>query len=350
MIDANKKVFSILDDYCSIRQDPVKNASCVRYISGPTTDEKKFLTDAKVILTLEFTAIRRVILYEHDGRNFFCLVGFENSEAFSTIREENINGGYFTAIISDLKPKPIATTTAIRNIVEAQDKSIGTSYIGHNVEIISTLFPKVKIFSNDLVSTEEAYRIFFRYCIVECSYDDYWLNDELVGCLISLCDMDSSKIPYQTLCRSIFDADPAALYLSLYRCIEALYSLKTVERLSKELKVVRDWNEISIILEKQLGWRAPESSSLNELLLHVKDDIFIKILESLGVEKIGQIFNLSNSTGKQIYKLRNALVHFRPIHHRTEYDKINWNCLCSGMASLVKNIYEGISFPSLEAQ
>jgi hypothetical protein len=342
MIQAHREIFRILDDFCSARKDPVQNAAEIRYISGPTTEEKKFLQEAQCKIKLEFTATRRTILYDFENKSYFCLIGFDNSSDFSSIHEELVNGGNFTAVIADLMPKPVASTSEIRNIVEAQDKRLGASYKGHSQELIATLFPSVRIFSGEQVTEEEAYRAFFRFCLFECQFNDFWISTDLAQSLIQLCDVDSLKIPYQTLCRSIFDADPAALFLGLYRCIEALYALKTTSLLIGELSLKIDWNDMCVLLEKRLGWRAPEAASLNSLLTLGDEQDLKNVLHAIGHSSDFEMPALANAAGRQIYSLRNALVHFRPIHHKTEFERVDWNQLCRSIASLVHDIYEKI--------
>lgn len=339
---SQKTIFGLLDNFCAARNDPVRNSGEIRYISGPSRPEKAFLQNARYKLKIEFTGARKAALYEHEEKSYFCLVGFENSEEFSTLAEESVNGGRFTAITADLKPKPKASTTEIRNIVEAQDGSMGSTYAGHAKDSIALLFPRVRIFSNSLVSDDDAFRIIFRFCLLECRFDDFWISENLAQDLIELCDVDSLKIPYQTLCRSIFDADPAALFLALYRCVEALYAVKTADRLVKELDVEISWNDMCVILERRLGWRPPEASSLNILLELGDQEALERLLEAINVPDIVMGQSLASTAGKQIYSLRNALVHFRPIHHATEYQNVDWNNLCGAMASLVRNIYEQI--------
>jgi hypothetical protein len=337
---AHQQVFKLLDDFCSKRADPVQNAGAARWIETPSVLEKSFLTDAKRVIDLQFTATRRAIFYVFREQSYCCTVGFEHAQPFWTIEELAVNGGLFTAIVADLLPRPIASTTAIRNVIEAQDKLQTAAYIGHDVELIAPLFPQIKIFTCPLVSTEEAYRVFFRFCVLECDHGDYWVQNELVAALIELCDLDSAGVPYQTLCRSIFDADPAGMYLGLYRCIEAIYALKSAKILATELKIAQEWNELAIVLEQRLGWRPQEASSLNGLLVHVPEGVLRDIFIALGVPCDAIMPALREATGAQIYKLRNALVHYRPIHHRNEYQNIDWNRLCIAMSTLVQSIYQ----------
>jgi hypothetical protein len=207
---------------------------------------------------------------------------------------------------------------------------------------MQSLFPSVKIFSFSKIDEGEAYRVFFRFCAMECNNGDFWINEGLTAALIELCDLDSISVPFQTLCRSIFDADPAGLFLGLYRCLEALYARNSARKVAKDFNLIIDWSEISIALESTLGWRAPEAASLNHLLTHCEEGTFKAIFAALHLETVAVMPGLVDAAGRQIYKLRNALVHYRPIHHRTEYAEIDWNELCIVMTVVVKSVYQKI--------
>src|SRR5437868_13171482 len=62
----------------------------------------------------------------------------------------------------------------------------------------------------------------------------------------------SSDVCSSDLCRSLFDADPAALFLALYRCLEALYAYSASTKLIGEFGLDRSWTEVAVALEKQL--------------------------------------------------------------------------------------------------
>lgn len=340
MSASNSSIFSALDLYCANRGDPVRNAGTKRWISGPTGAEKSFLADAKVVFALNFTLTRRVGLFEHEGKSFFCLVGFDGAASFADLVEVPVTGGIFTAVIAELVPKPIAPTSSIRNVVEAQDySSAGAAYKGHQLALMETLFPRVKVFSFSKIAENEAYRAFFRFCAMECDNGDFWIENRLAAALIELCDLDSISVPFQTLCRSIFDADPAGLFLGLYRCLEALYALNSARKVAKDFNLSTDWTVISIALESTLGWRAPEAASLNQLLGHCEEETFKAVFSALHLETTAVMPGLIDAAGRQIYKLRNSLVHYRPIHHRTEYKNVDWNELCIVMTVIVKSVY-----------
>src|SRR4051812_23191494 len=95
-------------------------------------------------------------------------------------------------------------------------------------------------------------------------------------------DLDLLNIPYQTLCRSIFDADPEAMFLALYRCIEALYSFSSAQALIESLKLNVSWPDLAASLEEKIGWYPREESSLTALMKYASRYDLLSIFEALG--------------------------------------------------------------------
>src|SRR5438034_1749124 len=95
------------------------------------------------------------------------------------------------------------------------------------------------------------------------------MSEDTVGVVVNqLAVMDTDAVPYDTLCRSVLDLDPSALFLALYRCLEALYAHGLVRELSNTLKITMSWIEMAQILEAKLGWYPREEPSLEALLKH----------------------------------------------------------------------------------
>ena len=101
---------------------------------------------------------------------------------------------------------------------------------------------------------------------------------------------------------------------------------------------------LAVVLEDKLGWHPREENSLGDLLsLAGRGDleaIFYAIGASIPAEE-----NIAYPSARIIYKLRNDLVHYRPIHHQIDYSDLAWNNLCTAMATLVWHLYSEV-FPT----
>jgi hypothetical protein len=346
MIEANRRIFRALDDYCSARGDPIENAGSPRWIATKEEEEDRiFLRKADLSAQLSFTSRRAMARFDRLPKSYFCAVGFENMQDVSGLAEQNLSGGMLTAVLSELRTQPRASTAEIRDVVAAWDNTT-PGYPGHDAGLVVSLFPKIRFFSASDVATEETWRIFFMLCLAECRNGETWINDGLVSTLQVIAELEPADLPYRTLCRSIFDADPAAMFLALYRCLEALYAFSGARDLIAALDLNRPWPQVAVALEDHLGWYPREQDSLTNLLeLGIRADhelVFEALGESPPESAAGR---LPAAVSRRIYKLRNELVHFRPAQHQMDHSGIDWNRLCEAAAGLVCFVYAEV-FPT----
>lgn len=216
----------------------------------------------------------------------------------------------------------------------------------------------------------------------------------------------NSNIPYIYILSALTAIQWKYAFKDLYRCIERLYPIGKISSLTKELTCLdeKDEFEIASTLEKTLGWRSDEESSLIALVAKVdselierissflvnctqsslpwsdiqsllelkvkqhenikkqknlKDKICEKICSCDKVEKVvseeecaesiikhkDQIEKLKiNFVAREIYKLRNSFVHYRDhLLKETEKYQFNdaeWNELIGYMLELISNLFD----------
>jgi hypothetical protein len=293
---------------------------------------------------LSFGANRAVARFDLDSECFICTLGFDQVIGQAGLLEIDVGAGLLTALLMDLKPRPRATAAEIKDVIEAQHKIAEPSYNGHDPQLILLLFPTIRAFTSIDVDPEETWRIFFLLCVDESRQGETWIEDDFAQTLRSIAELKSPNVPYRTLCRSIFDADPAAMFLALYRCIEALYAYSSAQNIIRSLHLSIDWTEVAVVLEDELGWHPREESSLASLLSKAHKSDLEGIFRAMDKTVPGRRSDLAASTARVIYKLRNELVHFRPAHHRVDYSEVEWNRLCIATATLVWHLYTEV-FP-----
>lgn len=192
---------------------------------------------------------------------------------------------------------------------------------------------------------DETWRVFFEICLSERANSGFWADENLLGTLRNLCELDPLKIPYRTLCRSVFDEDRAALFMALYRCIEALYAYSSASKLAASLGLEANWAEVAATLEDALGWHPREEGSLESLLEFASEYDLRLVWRALGEDDGGATAqNLAARTARRIYRTRNALVHYRPAHHAVSFDSCDWNRLCEAMAGMVLHVYARVFY------
>lgn len=337
MIEANRTLFAHLDAFCMAKGDPIANAGNSRYIASSNGVEKNRLKNAEFVSGLSFTSAFKIARFDHEQESLFCTVGFDLPDDLSFASAEEVGGGVLTLVLSELLPLPKASTFEIRDVVAAADMSLA-GYRGHDGEDIASLFPEVRCFSIEKLDSAETFRVFFLLCLSDERHAELWMDAPLRATLALVAELSPIAIPYQTLCRSIFDTDPSAVFLGLYRCLEALYSYAHATELIVELGLLQTWDRVSEALEATLGWHPREEQSLEKLLkLAVQDDLYA-VLAALGSPLPPNADIVATAT-KRIYLLRNSLVHYRPFHKTVDTSTINWNSLCNAMACLVLHVY-----------
>ncbi|WP_458761933.1 hypothetical protein [Cupriavidus basilensis] len=339
MIEAHTRVFASLDKFCLERNDPVKNAGAARWTAVSGKVDKERLLFAELKLSLSFADSLKIGRFDLADTSFFCTVGLDLPEEVDFLQEEDFGGGMLTAILDELAPLPVRSTSEIRNVVEVEDKVLTPDYKGHASSLIAMLFPEIRCFSVRNLADEETQRVFFLLCLSAASRGTLWMNSQLRETLTLIAELSPVAIPYRTLCRSIFDTDPSALFMALYRCLEALYAYSHTTKLMGRLSIQEPWSNVAQILEETLSWRPREEQSLGTLLRYAVLDDLRAILVAMG-ENASDEGDIVNRATKRIYNLRNSLVHYRPFHQSFQAEKVDWNRLCEATALLVLHVYD----------
>jgi hypothetical protein len=248
---ANTAVFSSLDKYCSDRGVDLANAGAPRWITT-TRSDRQFLIEASLIADLSLSASLKAGRFDYSGHAYFVTSGFDVQEPPGLLQEEDSNGGILTAFLAELLPAPVALPSQVKDIVESADMSSDPEYEGHDHFSISSLYPNIQVFSAEDLLEEESPRMFFLLCVADKRRSDQWIDERLASVLNEVATMDTTSVPYETLCRSVLDLDPSALFLALYRCLEALYAHSLSRELANALGITKSWSEMAQTLEATL--------------------------------------------------------------------------------------------------
>jgi hypothetical protein len=174
-------------------------------------------------------------------------------------------------------------------------------------------------------------------CADECQKSGSWIDAELAEVIVALADVGIPFLPYEALCRSMFDFDPRSLFMALYRCIEATYAYESCRKLVNKLSLGTAWHELAAALESEVGWHPREAASLNLVLKYAHEGDLADICALL---KLDAGDNLADSAGRAIYRMRNSFVHFRPGNKPpSDLDSMDWNRLCKLIAQIVFSVF-----------
>ncbi len=335
-VEANTSIFRRLDEYCASRGEPITNQGSKRFIETKKED-RDFLTDARKVQTLDLSPSLKISRFDHADRSFFVTAGYDLLEIPEGMQEEQLNGGVLTASLYEMELRPIVKPIEVREVVEVSDMG-DSGYLGHDFLQLASLFPPIQILSTEPLVKGESANIFLLLCLSDRRRFDHWIDDHLAAALGKMASVSSNAIPYAVLCRAVLDFDPAALFLALYRSLEALYSREKTTGLMSGIGISMDWFQMAQQLELHLGWYPREDQSLEALFQSASETDLSKVLAALNeAPKEGNKPHVT--AARRVYALRNALVHYRPFHQSFKFDDIEWCRLCEAMSSLVLDLY-----------
>jgi hypothetical protein len=297
--------------------------------------------NATLVAELSLSASVKLARFDFSNRAFFVTSGLDLPEVPDPLRAEDLDGGLLTAFLSEVRPSPAVGTAQIRDVVEYADNTSTLGYNGHDPLLVSDLFPKMHVFSVQDLLIDESFKVFFLICL-SGRRPEQWIDEHLAQVLNSVLQLSAASIPYETLCRSILDMDPGALFLALYRCLEALYALTLTQQLMAAVQISKPWAEMAQTLEETLGWYPREEPSLEALLERAAPEHLQAVMAASG-ETIPDNARSAQCVARRVYKLRNALVHYRPFHRKFSFKGVDWNRLCEAMVLLVFHVYDQVN-------
>jgi len=340
MVGANAAIFQTLDDAVSSLGHHIPNSGSPRWIST-NPNERGFLKDSKVLNIVKIGQNRSVLHLEYGGFSFFSTVGFSEKIELSHLTEIDTTSSQLTVILFEGNVKPNCGPLEIIQNIGGQDKNSDLGYTGHPPALVLPLYPLIRIFKFTGGVIDDFWQAHFMLCLEEAMATGSWMDQELFRSLKTMSELDSAKIPYSVLCRSIFDHDRTSLFLALYRCLEALYSYAATASLVSSLGIQKDWKVVSKQLEIDLRWYPKEDAALQGLFQRAGLKELIDISNSLKIPQ-EPLDTLSGRSARAIYDIRNKSVHFRPFHQGVDFDLIDWSKLCTALSCIVLDVYNEI--------
>ncbi len=341
MIAANSAVFALLDDFNLKRNMPLENAGQPRWIATDAED-RRILRDCTLARSFVINPTRTIARFDKGADNIFVLAGFDPAVTSSWLTPVPVGAGLLTAVLSELKLKPVGSALEIKQIVDAEDKR-APGYSGHNSVAISSLFPEIRSFWGYNLASDVNERVVFDFILSETVLSGNWIDEELSRNLRQLIELDLIGIPYMTVARSMLDFDQSSLFMSLYRCLESLYAHAGANRLRSSLGIAATWDQVAVALEADLNWRPIEWQSLEALMAMGAMTDLLLIRDSISPAFPGYPpTDVVRAASDYLYKLRNSVVHFRPSHSKVDHTLVNWNELCGACATLISYVYSEV--------
>src|SRR4051812_1302390 len=108
MIEANTKVFSMLERHCARRKQPIPTAGLARYVYGDSqarSSLKKLRTERMV----KFGFHRSLVHLKKDEHHYLALIGFDIEPDLPQLLAGPHDPGFTVSVLCAAEPQPIAS-------------------------------------------------------------------------------------------------------------------------------------------------------------------------------------------------------------------------------------------------
>lgn len=145
-------------------------------------------------------------------------------------------------------------------------------------------------------------------------------------------------VPYDNLLLSLVSIAWKYSFLDIYRCIERLFCISSLEDLYIKLEIKDSLLNFSADIEDHIGWRPKENESLNKLIEESPKEFTDSFRD---IEKIVR-GSEEGKYGKLIYTIRNSIVHFRPANQNnlSSLNDQHWDTIINSSLSIVEYLYD----------
>ena len=233
---ANQVFFTAIDNFCIEKFESLNTSGKDRFIK-PSSNSSEVLIRAELATPFILSNGKAIQPFVFENEKFFFCVNFTDisGDNIQDMIEEVDSNGFFTLSVNNLKLRPVVTWHEIVNIVDVG--SIGDQdYDGHELNQIQKLYDPARLFRFIGAEEETFWFCILHLCLEEAYLSNSWIEEPLAKDLSAFGGLDYDNVPYEIICRGVFDSTPRGLFISLYQCLEGLYSRK------KALSIINEFD------------------------------------------------------------------------------------------------------------
>jgi len=338
-------LFARLTNYAAQKDKDVviRNSEKPRFIKRLCDEDAELMAQAEAT-TLVLTRQIRLVRITWKDHLYFCVFGLiEPEELPSGLNRVDLTPGTFAISVLEANVLPNVTAAAIREAIESDYFEKGNGYEGHDLDSISHLFPTAQLYQGSTVHgyQESDHRVLGSLLTKTYLDGPIQLEIETIKRFSEFFEGGVRFIPYRNIVQGILAISWENLFLETYRCVEQLYARPKVSLLRDALTSTLPILDLAVLLETHLSWRPKEDEALSSLLMSCEDGIVLSACGSFDIDVVDKTHDkLSAAVARKIYSLRNAIVHFRPIHEAIVKTDEDWNKIACAMIEIVEHIYE----------
>ncbi|WP_125954907.1 hypothetical protein [Novosphingobium sp. MD-1] len=281
----------------------------------------------------------RTLMVSLDESRYYLMAGFRLSIAVVDGFELcDLTPGLFALAVLELDLDPVASAATIRDALEGRYNGVA-GYNGHDLEEISNLFPDILCFraDNNFSFTEDIVRSVGSYLAHTYEHGALPISKETRNSLARIFETGNKHLPYALILQGMLSFSWQSFYLEVYRCIENMYPLSRLKRLSSSFPTNIPLRDLAILLEKELAWRPREEEALAAILRECSSSTLKALHAAMCATSPPN--DLHAASAKLVYSTRNELVHFRPRLPTLAKDDDTWDAQVRALVDCLDEIY-----------
>jgi len=309
--------------------------------------EKSWLKNVEWIAEFRFDPNNWIIQCRHEDALYYITVGFELNDLTDQepLQDVDLNAGLFTALLAE---KEIVRPDV--DEIEVLDRAlipVGHGYDGQHWEDLRDLCRPIALLSvvsdtpmSEAKSAESALQRSALYCMASAKKMRSlpYSSRAIDYCKTLASDIDA-RVPWGLLAYALVAVRWDHAYLEVYRCIERLFPLPKVLELKHALQVHCPGLSLSKDIEGTLGWRQREEDGMISLFEAV-DALSCRFYGAYSAHWTdGPGGHTAKSMAQHFYKLRNSIVHFRPITEQQSFTYERWAVVMEHFIELTAELY-----------
>jgi len=339
----SKALFDRLAEHAASDGAPTSRPEAGRYIKRLNFEDAKLLAEASATAVVVTRQVRFVRIEQADML-YFCTFGLpEPEESLAGLEIVPLTPGILTLAVLEAGVRPSRTVTAAMIKDAVDDYYVGNDlgYDGHELDDVSSFFPSIVVYR--AIDTLEFHRITERVLgsILVRTYLDgpIPLEPDTVSNLARVFEAESPLIPFRNLIQGILSISWENLFVEIYRCVEQLYALPRVGRLKAAITYAASARELATILEDHLSWYPKEEEAFRALVRGCDEALVSVICAGLTGGQSDTHDGRCDAAVRELYSLRNRIVHYRPAHELIVKSDADWNIIVRGMLDVVSHLY-----------
>lgn len=271
MKEANARIFSVLTEFVRKSDSFVELPEGTRFVKTDQK-EKEWLQKSKISDPYPILPGLKVSSLEFGGKKYFIVIGWEPpGDSTEILTHIPLNAGLVTALIYELNisVRRGIVPLSIVNEVLFQYKEETDEYPGHDFDLIIKFFEPFhayEIKEDSPIDNNERIRIAGHFICENNERLFLPFSSETVCKFEKLFMEGVSDVPYENLLLSLTSIHWKFSFLDVYRCLEQLFPIVSLNDLHQSVKSPVSLSRFSEEIEEKIGWRPKDAEAIHILL------------------------------------------------------------------------------------